>query len=153
LPQRVSVRASINKLNEPIARTQQGGTIQIDIRVLHSLFRASLAVTGDESEDEQIDQFLKRNWQTPHVEGSSLLGDIFDDSDGSGRSESCMVCRGNREPACAVRMEALMEPQGGAYVEGFAIQVGSVWVVIPILVAVVLGLWKLGKIIWTAISN
>jgi hypothetical protein len=45
-----------------------------------------------------------------------------------------------------------MEPQGGAYVEGFAIQVGSVWVAIPILVAVVFGLWKLGKIIWAAIA-
>jgi len=50
-------------------------------------------------------------------------------------------------------MEALMEPQGGAYVGGFAIQIGSVWVAIPILVAVVFGLWKLGKIIWAAISN
>ena len=46
-----------------------------------------------------------------------------------------------------------MEPQGGAYVEGFAIQVGSVWVAIPILVVVVFGLWKLGKIIWAAISH
>jgi hypothetical protein len=46
-----------------------------------------------------------------------------------------------------------MEPQGGAYVEGFAIQVGSVWVAIPILVAVVFGLWKLVKILWAAFSN
>jgi hypothetical protein len=59
----------------------------------------------------------------------------------------------NREPdGCTVRMEALMEPQGGAYVEDFANQVGSVWVAIPILVAVVFGLWKLGKIIWAAIA-
>ena len=35
-----------------------------------------------------------------------------------------------------------MEPQGGAYVEGFAIQVGSIWVAIPILVAVVFGVWN-----------
>ncbi len=46
-----------------------------------------------------------------------------------------------------------MEPQGGAYVEGFAIQVGSIWVAIPILVAVVFGLWKLVKIVWAAFSN
>jgi hypothetical protein len=54
---------------------------------------------------------------------------------------------------CTVRMEAVVEPQGGAYVDGFAIQIGSVWVVIPILVAVVFGLWKLGRIIRAAISN
>ena len=46
-----------------------------------------------------------------------------------------------------------MEPQGGAYVEGFAIQVGSIWVAIPILIAVVFGLWKLVKIVWAAFSN
>jgi hypothetical protein len=46
-----------------------------------------------------------------------------------------------------------MEPQGGAYVEGFASQVGSIWVAIPILVAVVFGLWKLVKIVWAAFSN
>ena len=46
-----------------------------------------------------------------------------------------------------------MEPQGGAYVEGFAIQVGSIWLAIPILVAVVFGLWKLVKIVWAAFSN
>ena len=46
-----------------------------------------------------------------------------------------------------------MEPQGGAYVEGFAIQVGSIWVAIPILVAVVFGVWKLVKIVWAAFSN
>jgi len=46
-----------------------------------------------------------------------------------------------------------MEPQGGAYVESFAIQVGSIWVAIPILVAVVFGLWKLVKIVWAAFSN
>ena len=46
-----------------------------------------------------------------------------------------------------------MESQGGAYVEGFAIQVGSIWVAIPILVAVVFGLWKLVKIVWAAFSN
>ena len=40
-----------------------------------------------------------------------------------------------------------------AYVEGFAIQVGSIWVAITILVAVVFGLWKLVKIIWVAFSN
>jgi len=38
-----------------------------------------------------------------------------------------------------------------AYVEGYAIQVG--WVAIPILVAVVFGLWKLVKIVWAAFSN
>ena len=52
-----------------------------------------------------------------------------------------------------LRMEALMGAQSGAYVEGFAIQVGSIWVAIPILVAVVFGLWKLVKIIWVAFSN
>ena len=46
-----------------------------------------------------------------------------------------------------------MEPQGGAYVEGFAIQVGSIWAAIPILLAVVFGLWKLVKIVWAAFSN
>ena len=46
-----------------------------------------------------------------------------------------------------------MEAQGGVYVEGFAIQVGSIWVAIPILVAVVFGLWKLVKIVWAAFSN
>jgi hypothetical protein len=46
-----------------------------------------------------------------------------------------------------------MEPQGGAYVESFAIQVGSIWVVIPILVAVLFGLWKLVKIVRAASSN
>jgi hypothetical protein len=46
-----------------------------------------------------------------------------------------------------------MEPQGHAYVEDFAMQIGSVWVAIPILIAAVFGLWKLGKIIWGAISN
>ena len=46
-----------------------------------------------------------------------------------------------------------MGAQDGAYVHDFAIQVGSIWVAIPILVAVVFGLWKLGKIIWAAFSN
>jgi hypothetical protein len=46
-----------------------------------------------------------------------------------------------------------MAPQGGAYVEDSVIQVGSIWVAIPILVAVVFGLWKLVKVIWTARSN
>ena len=35
-----------------------------------------------------------------------------------------------------------------AYVHGSVTQVGSIWVAVPILVAVVFGLWKLGKIIW-----
>jgi len=52
-----------------------------------------------------------------------------------------------------IRLEALLEPQGHAYVEDFATQIGSVWVAIPILVAVVFGLWKLAKIIRAAISN
>ena len=38
-------------------------------------------------------------------------------------------------------------------VEGFAIQVGSIWVAIPILAAVLFGLWKLVKIVWAAFSN
>ena len=50
-------------------------------------------------------------------------------------------------------MEALLGPQDRAYVEGFATQVGSIWVAIPILVAVVFGLWKLAKIIRAALSN
>jgi len=53
----------------------------------------------------------------------------------------------------AVRMEALMGAQGGAYVDGFAIQVGSIWMDISILVVVVFGLWKLAKIVWAAFSN
>lgn len=46
-----------------------------------------------------------------------------------------------------------MAMQDGAYVEGFALQVGSIWVVIPILVAVVFGIWKLAKMVWGAFSN
>jgi hypothetical protein len=46
-----------------------------------------------------------------------------------------------------------MDPQGGAYVEGFAIQIGSIWLAIPILIAVVFGLWKVVKIVWAAFSN
>jgi hypothetical protein len=46
-----------------------------------------------------------------------------------------------------------MDPQGGAYVEGFAIQIGSIWLAIPILIAVVFGLWKVVKIVWEAFSN
>jgi hypothetical protein len=40
-----------------------------------------------------------------------------------------------------------------AFVHGSATQVGSIWVVVPILVVVVLGLWKIVKIIWAALSN
>jgi hypothetical protein len=82
LPKSLSIGASIKKLNEPIARTQRtqkGGTIQIDIRVLHSLFRAGLAAIGSETEDEQIDEFLKRKARLRASKGRSLLGDIFDD--------------------------------------------------------------------------
>ena len=43
-----------------------------------------------------------------------------------------------------------MAIQDGAYVEDFAIQV---WVAIPILVAVVFGLWKLVKIVRAGFSN
>jgi hypothetical protein len=50
-------------------------------------------------------------------------------------------------------MEASMAIQDAAYVEGFAIQVGSIWVAIPILIVVVFGLWKLGKVVWAAFSN
>ena len=39
------------------------------------------------------------------------------------------------------------------HVEGFAIQVGSIWVAIPILIVVVFGLWKLAKIVGAAFSN
>jgi hypothetical protein len=81
-PQSLSIDASIKRLDKPIARTQatqKGGTIQIDIRVLHSLFRASLAATGDGSEDEQTDEFLKRKARLRTSKGRSLLGDIFDD--------------------------------------------------------------------------
>ena len=46
-----------------------------------------------------------------------------------------------------------MGPQGGGYVDDFVVQVGSIWVAIPILVAVVFGLWKLVKIIWAALSH
>ncbi len=46
-----------------------------------------------------------------------------------------------------------MDPQGGAYVEGFAIQIGSIWLAIPILIAVVFGLWKVVKIVWAAFSS
>jgi len=35
----------------------------------------------------------------------------------------------------------------GAFVDGYATQVGSIWVAIPILVVVVFGLWKLAKIV------
>ena len=34
-------------------------------------------------------------------------------------------------------------PMDRAYVHGSATQVGSIWVAIPILIAVVFGLWKL----------
>jgi hypothetical protein len=50
-------------------------------------------------------------------------------------------------------MEAPMAIQDHAYVEDFAIQVGSIWVAIPILVAVVFGLWKLVKIVRAGFSN
>jgi hypothetical protein len=40
-----------------------------------------------------------------------------------------------------------------AFVHDSATQVGSIWVAIPILVVVVFGLWKIGKIIWAAFSN
>jgi hypothetical protein len=50
-------------------------------------------------------------------------------------------------------MEALMGAQDGAYVQGFAIQVGDIWVVIPILIALGFGLWKLVKIVLAAISH
>ena len=40
-----------------------------------------------------------------------------------------------------------------AFVHGSATQVGSIWVAIPILVVVMLGLWKIAKIIWAALSN
>jgi hypothetical protein len=50
-------------------------------------------------------------------------------------------------------MEASMAIQEGAYVEGFALQVGSIWVVIPILIAVGFGIWKLAKMVWAAFSN
>jgi hypothetical protein len=46
-----------------------------------------------------------------------------------------------------------MDSQGGAYVSDFAIQIGSIWVVIPILIAVVFGLWKVVKIVWAAFSH
>lgn len=52
-----------------------------------------------------------------------------------------------------VLMEAPMAIQDGVYVEDFAIQVGSIWVAIPILVVVVFGLWKLAKIVRAAFSN
>ena len=40
-----------------------------------------------------------------------------------------------------------------AFVQSSATQVGSIWVAIPILVVVVLGLWKIAKIIRAALSN
>jgi hypothetical protein len=39
------------------------------------------------------------------------------------------------------------------FVQSSATQVGSIWMAIPILVVVVLGLWKIVKMIWAALSN
>ena len=41
---------------------------------------------------------------------------------------------------------------GEQYVHAYAIQV-PVWVVVPILLVVGFGLWKLAKIVWVALSN
>ena len=46
-----------------------------------------------------------------------------------------------------------MAIQEGAYIEHFAIQVGSIWLAIPLLAALVFGLWKLARIVWAALSN
>jgi hypothetical protein len=46
-----------------------------------------------------------------------------------------------------------MPTQDHAYVHDFAIQLFPIWIAVPILIAVVFGLWKLAKIIWAAISN
>ena len=40
-----------------------------------------------------------------------------------------------------------------AYVESFARQVFPTWLAAVILIAVVFGLWKLARIVWTAIRN
>jgi hypothetical protein len=52
-------------------------------------------------------------------------------------------------------MEALMATDGDefVFVQDFAIQVGSIWVAIHILIVIVFGLWKLMKIIWAAFSH
>jgi Sec-independent protein translocase protein TatA len=41
---------------------------------------------------------------------------------------------------------------GGAFVNGFAFQIPN-WIVLIILAAVLLGAWKLGKLIWSALSH
>ena len=40
-----------------------------------------------------------------------------------------------------------------AFIQDYAIQISPVWAAVVILIAVAFGLWKLAKIIWTAISN
>ena len=45
-----------------------------------------------------------------------------------------------------------MQDGGGAFVSGFAFQVPT-WVVLIILSVVLFGAWKLGKMIWAALSN
>jgi len=46
-----------------------------------------------------------------------------------------------------------MAPQGGAYVEDFAVQFPPDWLAVVILIALAFGLWKLVKIVWAALSN
>jgi hypothetical protein len=43
--------------------------------------------------------------------------------------------------------------QGDAFVSGFAVQLVPTWAVVLILAVVLLGAWKLGKMIWTALAD
>ena len=46
-----------------------------------------------------------------------------------------------------------MAPMGDGYVDGYAIQVLDIWVLVPILLVVGFGFWKLVKILWAAFLN
>ena len=39
------------------------------------------------------------------------------------------------------------------YIHDYAIQLGDIWMVIPILLAVGFGVWKLAKLLWAALSD
>ena len=40
-----------------------------------------------------------------------------------------------------------------AYIHDYAIQLGDIWMVIPLLVALGFGVWKLAKLLWTPFSS
>jgi Sec-independent protein translocase protein TatA len=42
--------------------------------------------------------------------------------------------------------------QDGGFVSGFAFQIPN-WALLAIVIAVLFGAWKLGKLIWAALSN